>query len=387
MPRITLYHGTARSAAEKILQEGFASPTVYLTPLLAVAEYYGAEAAEQAREDSYAILRVTLTTDDLYADPFAFEEPVRLDAVAEDRDEIADLLENIGLSYPLMLQDVDSEAANENSLWGYLEETGWPNSDEWWRSLVLVGSVTTTADIPVDAIGVEEGEVTVGGTDMSYLLDSSSIATLEDVGRQSEDPDTYERVFYGPRVTWVTDTHHSVAKVYAYYVHGDPNNIMDQEKFNAYYQTALGGGAVYRLPCASVSPIERGDVEEAQEAAAQGLLGEIGLDQPWTSGDAEVDRYLGDPETFTEQHWDDYAEDEEEGAAMIEEEMEERIEALVARRAGDFGKLHAKVHDGHHRAFSSLAAGESYIFVFDDQLKHLKLDHPDVYNGTEDDRG
>lgn len=192
--------------------------------------------------------------------------------------------------------------------------------------------------------------------DMSFFLDEGGgYGELEDV----EAP-LRSNVVKRPRVIWFNDSDLPTVAIPAEYVFPEPNNIMDGEKLAAFTEAMQAAGVgertppTFRMPLGSVSRVDIDDVESSQRANAEGHLHELGLDQPFTTGDEEVDDYLADPDTFVEN--DDTPE-------TLHAEMQERVQEQVDARDGDLGRVMVRLEDGHHRAFAAILAGEPVIYV------------------------
>jgi hypothetical protein len=93
-------------------------------------------------------------------------------------------------------------------------------------------------------------------------------------------------------------------------------------------------------------------------------------EDPYSTGDEELDDYLKDPELFLE----DYGLPEDEEYQEKKQEMDEALAQAVADEDGDLGAWVFSVRDGNHRAFGSLLAGEPHIWAIlsDNEVQDLR---------------
>ena len=160
-----------------------------------------------------------------------------------------------------------------------------------------------------------------------------------------------------PRVTYLGDEG-LMFKVTPAYVSPRPDNIFDWEKLGAVKDYVESGGKLVTFaPFASLSKIELIDVQESQEAHLRGAgLREDGTARPFTTGDDELDLYLGDPERAEEIERPDHP-------ARWRAAMDRKAASAERHRRGDLGRYWARVRDGNHRLFGALLAGEPYAWV------------------------
>jgi len=188
-------------------------------------------------------------------------------------------------------------------------------------------------------------------------------------------------------------------------VRGMWGNIYDMEKMNDLVELINNSEEKVELGCSygigdTVGPVE---VVEHQKALKEDRFNEdyeefIRPDGEmiiYTSGDSELDDYLGDPESFIEDLYeleDDIKEiltglhtisitNEQPGILIREKvnydglseyeqqdidrfiEMEENFRDVIEKEKGSIGKYMVQLRDGHHRVFGAISAGETYICV------------------------
>lgn len=136
------------------------------------------------------------------------------------------------------------------------------------------------------------------------------------------------------------------------------DNIFDPGKLAAAAEEVRSGrGFVSEAPYGTVMRIDLELVAEMQAAAAAGRLWEYGVARPFTTGDAEIDAYLADPEAAFE------ASTSLEGRRAWSRRMGGLARGALKRKAGDLGRYWARVRDANHRAFGSLIGGCPYFWM------------------------
>jgi len=144
-------------------------------------------------------------------------------------------------------------------------------------------------------------------------------------------------------------------------VHPDNIRMMPENIFDADKLAAIVSGideahdrVVFTAPYGMVSVITPQDVKESIEYEDE---------EPFTTGDPELDAWLVDPSIF----------DEDE-----QEELQKSLVKAMERGDGDLGQIIATVRDGNHRAFGALIAGEPYIYMIlaEQQMNYLDPKDP-----------
>jgi hypothetical protein len=172
-------------------------------------------------------------------------------------------------------------------------------------------------------------------------------------------------LYYGRNVIWAGD-HGRMVKVRPGNIEHIWGNIFDADKLSAIVAgiQEAEDRITFVAPYGTVSYVTLQDVAESIQAFAHG--DDDGMDEPLSTGDEELDKYIADPVQ--------YAEDNEWQGEQLLREM--RAAAKEAERSGwgDVGTLRFTVRDGNHRAFGALLAGEPYIYMIveDNQMQDLK---------------
>lgn len=207
------------------------------------------------------------------------------------------------------------------------------NPDQWhtWASLAEEGHGSCEDHYPVSAEGEE-----------SELLDERYDA------------------YYGRNVIWLGRTG-EMFRAYPRYIEAIEGNIFDEDQLAAVVDCIESSPSrvPFIAPVADVVLIDPTTVRESMEYEP---------DDPWTTGDNELDEWLQDPEEYILSNLGMGLDDEDgtwqEAADALHAEMKERLQDAVDNNEGDLGKFVVQIRDGNHRAFGALASGEPYIYVW-----------------------
>jgi len=167
-------------------------------------------------------------------------------------------------------------------------------------------------------------------------------------------------VYYGRNVLWL-GSEGEMFKAEPRYIEPIDGNIFDEDKLAAVVDcvTNAPGRVPFVAPIADVHVITPTDIKESFEYQP---------DDPWTTGDDELDEWIKDPEEFIDENLDceDYDSPEEWREAIDEltKDMNGQVAEAVRQREGDLGSFRVQIRDGNHRAFGALAAGEPYVYVW-----------------------
>jgi len=161
--------------------------------------------------------------------------------------------------------------------------------------------------------------------------------------------------YSGRRVVWI-GTEGRMIRAQPEYLQHIWGNIFDQDKLAAVASgiSSATGPVGIIAPYGQAGVIDPVRVKESIEYAE-----DEGLDEPYTTGDEELDAYLTDPGAAIEERADLEESSEEEARALFEAELA----AAVAAGDGDLGEIAVTVRDGNHRAFGALLGGEPYVYV------------------------
>lgn len=204
------------------------------------------------------------------------------------------------------------------------------------------------------------------GTDMSHAFTDPGVMLPEIYGEWETPPKKHRNDYHGRDVIWYTEMDRPLVRIPADMVLNAFNNTIR----NACDKVEL------LAPMGDVQLVELADVEETQEAKAQGRLDrDYTLEEPWSSGEDEVDAYLGNQEEWLEANYEYYADDlglagrededdfEEVAKTALKRFMDDWASRLEKEEAGDLGGVYVSLRDGNHRAFGAIQAGEPYVWV------------------------
>jgi len=181
-----------------------------------------------------------------------------------------------------------------------------------------------------------------------------------ELGEEAEEREP-ENLYTGRNVIWIGDKGRMlrVDPDYALHIEG---NIFYPEKLNAVMQGVIHHPEkVYFIaPYGTASKIDLQSVKESIEYHGSG--GDD-MDEPYSTGDDDLDEYLVDPGEYLSA----YGEPGEEEYEEMKEEMEQALRDAVENEEGDLGSWSFTIRDGNHRAFGSLLADEPYVWaILDD---------------------
>lgn len=218
---------------------------------------------------------------------------------------------------------------------------------------------------------------------------------------QTKLPDDVKRLsnkYEGNRVIWYGDPDQMIV-VHKDQVHGMYGNVYDSQKLQyvvdmiqnvenfdkVEFECSYGLGDVISLD----------NVMEEQEAYMGGRFESdyMELDEPHTTGDENLDQYLGS-EYFDD--IDDFYEIDDDNLRFLERyktliangnmspdaiqqemtnklgnieglnqflQFEQELKNSVQNKEGDLGKFEVQLRDGHHRVMGAIKAGEEYVCV------------------------
>ena len=155
-------------------------------------------------------------------------------------------------------------------------------------------------------------------------------------------------------------------------------NAFDNKKITAITDRIKNGETpviFIKHPYAEVYPVSITEIQEMQESIKNDHFEEdYAIDRPFTTGDDELDAYLGDSEQYLKDNYD------EDDWDKIIEEFEDRKEQAVKNQTGDIGSYWVQIRDGNHRVFGAFAAGEPYVYVkvLDEYIKNGLVDKDDL---------
>jgi hypothetical protein len=225
---------------------------------------------------------------------------------------------------------------------------------------------------------------------------------LEDYESQSEFGDFYgdfkdqdkklHPKFRGRNVIWYAYSKERARKVYPRYVSAREDNIFDPKKLNAvarHVKTSFEPVELFTA-IAEARLIDIDYIQLTLKAHHEDRLdSEYSLNEPFTTGDDEVDEFLADEEGWFEENtyveYEDllmYAEDrekldidykegnvDEDSYELMKDSLEQYDYILneVARaqedKSGDIGQYWYVLRDGNHRALGAIQGGEPFIYV------------------------
>jgi hypothetical protein len=170
---------------------------------------------------------------------------------------------------------------------------------------------------------------------------------------------------HGRNVTWLIEEGEAVW-IEARYLRPMSGNIFDAEKLGAVAQALKDGRELTLMaPFGQPHRITRSWMEESLQYAED--------EEPWTTGDADMDLYLTDVDEWLEKSgWSR----DEEGVDELIAEMEAEVVEAEATGQGDFGAWTSSVRDGNHRTFGAVLGGEEAVAVriYDCDISGLQED-------------
>jgi len=202
-------------------------------------------------------------------------------------------------------------------------------------------------------------------------------------------------------------------KVPAEYAVSIEGNIFDNDKIYTVMKLVekaanKGKLVVFDAPLTRASVITLGTI--AEDLKYEGNWSGVYHDRLLTTGDDELDRFIKDPELWSEEEyfddsifevedlfdqrprmwpyrwktlhdvwkqWNDgklEVDDDYKGSLEKYTPIGEAMEYALKHQTGDLGAIHFQMRDGNHRTFGSLAAGEPYIWarLTDNELEDIK---------------
>jgi len=202
------------------------------------------------------------------------------------------------------------------------------------------------------------------------------------LGHFSEPPDDGEiqldlemgEVYYGQRVAWL-GSEGKMFRAYPRFTWPMQENIFEQEKICAIGMAILGASEEKPIyipaPYGDMGQIDINDIREDQQNRINMLHEHEVLDHRyWTTGDDELDNYLGDPEEFLST-WD------EDDAVELRSAMEERVQEAIQDQDGDIGEMWVQIRNGNHRTFAAFLAGEPFVWVRLEANRYQEVELPD----------
>jgi hypothetical protein len=202
-------------------------------------------------------------------------------------------------------------------------------------------------------------------------------------------------VYHGRYVTWYGFPEQMIV-IHKDQVEGMWGNIYNDEKMEYLTNMIIDHPDKVELECSYGfgSVIDIQDIIEHQESVHEDSFRTDydGIDTPYTTGDDELDKYLGneyyisdmyqpdEEDFFTENRFAiirnkksvDGLKQELERLGPTEEDMEAFNEFInlettakniIENKDGDIGKFMVQLRDGHHRVMSAIDAGEEYVCV------------------------
>jgi hypothetical protein len=208
----------------------------------------------------------------------------------------------------------------------------------------------------------------------------------------SDDDKRHYPKYKGKHVTWLGYDDKRVRKVDPRYVTARPDNIFDPEKLKAVAQYVRSNEDVEMFTAvAEGRTIDLDYISETLRAESAGDLNrDYAMDEPFTTGDSEVDDFLQDEEAWFEENTYVTVEDirpyitggedllrkdfeagkvDDEDLEFIKEaldlymELKQSIDEAVEQKTGDIGKKWYVLRDGNHRGLGAIAGGEPYIYI------------------------
>jgi len=162
--------------------------------------------------------------------------------------------------------------------------------------------------------------------------------------------------YYGRNIIW-DGIDGRMIRVYPHNVRAIAGNIFDADKLAAIVSGVdqAEERLVFTAPYGDVGVIDLDLVKESLEYADE--------EEPYTTGDEELDRYLAEGDEYIADELYLDPEDDAEEWAEEKARLEEELAAAVANDEGDLGDFWVQIRDGNHRTFGAFASGEPYIYM------------------------
>lgn len=214
-----------------------------------------------------------------------------------------------------------------------------------------------------------------------------------------DDVKKHAKRFIGRNVVWYGDPEQMIL-IPAEDVHGMWGNIYDSEKLQFVVDLIKDSPERVEFECsyAMGGVVDLIDIKEHQEAEVQDrfMTDYEGHDKPYSTGDAELDKYIG-TDNFEDQDFIQYATIEpvvieffekfkygivngevteesltqmfnkanptESEQSAFEEflSLEVTLAEAFSNETGDINKFKVQLRDGHHRVMGAIKAGEQYV--------------------------
>jgi hypothetical protein len=211
-----------------------------------------------------------------------------------------------------------------------------------------------------------------------------------------DDVKEYSNRYVGRNVVWYGNPDQMII-LHKDEVHGMWGNVYDHEKLNSLVDMIRNAEEKVELECSyglgELTTIQ--NIREEQESYHGGSFESDyeNLDEPHTTGDEELDKYLGteyldeidnfyeiDSEaiSFFEQYKTSLADNTIDATAFKQKMMSEvgnlegievffqfenQLRDVIENKEGDLGKFEVQLRDGHHRVMGTIEAGEEYVCV------------------------
>lgn len=179
--------------------------------------------------------------------------------------------------------------------------------------------------------------------------------------------------YYGRNIIW-DGISGRMLRVYPSNVQAIEGNIFDKDKLAAIVSgiDQAYDRLVFTAPYGDVGAIDLINIKESIKYEEE---------DPYTTGDEELDRYLAEGNDYIEEEHgvDPDDPDEAEEFAEIKAELDDSLQEAVDNNEGDLGDFWVQIRDGNHRAFGAFAAGEPYIYmiVMDNTIQDLDKNYPE----------
>lgn len=187
-----------------------------------------------------------------------------------------------------------------------------------------------------------------GSGEFEDFYPQSASGELDDVDRAGNR-------YYGRNVIWIGEEGRMIRADSDYITHIS-GNIFDADKLSAVVDGVRNseGRVTFYAPYGTTNKINIRDIAESQE-----YWEDEGFDEPLTTGNEELDRYLADPKEFLGY----YGEEGDEEWTEAKDEYEALKDEAIELDEGDLGSWSVTIRDGNHRAFGALIAGEPFVWV------------------------